>query len=128
MASKIPDLYSWLTERGLSLVMDTGDPARPEAPLSRKAVNACGNQWITDRLDAAARIVEPAFLPSALSLSMHCVSEHRNAAALGNSREENLSYHQNEHHGPGGLRNHPEDDLKWSSVKVQSVLREAHDE
>ena len=53
MASKIPDLYSWLTERGLSLVMDTGDPARPEAPLSRKAVNACGNQWITDRLDAA---------------------------------------------------------------------------
>lgn len=57
-------------------------------------------------------------------LALHLVSAHCNAAGLNNTRAEALDNHHHEHHGPGGIRNHPTDDLFFDVDKIATVLLE----
>lgn len=57
-------------------------------------------------------------------LSLHIVSAHCNGAGLNNTHADLLDDHHHEHHGPGGIRNHPYDDLFWDVEKIATVLIE----
>lgn len=61
------------------------------------------------------------------ALNLHLVSAHCNGAALGMTEAQALDSHDHEHHGPGGIRNHDEDDLFWDAEKVATVIIECAD-
>jgi hypothetical protein len=52
----------------------------------------------------------------------HLVAVHKNAAALDCDLLANWEAHHHEHHGPGGIRNHPYGDLGYDPAEVGRVL------
>lgn len=61
----------------------------------------------------------------AYDLAMHLIAWHRNSSAIYNDPAENADQHDHEHHGPGGIRNHPFDDLSYDPAEVEVTLEEA---
>lgn len=62
-----------------------------------------------------------------LELWAHIVSEHCNMAPPG-SVADMLDYHENEHRGPGTIRNHDEHSYHYSLRKLAAVLSELEPE
>lgn len=62
-----------------------------------------------------------------LELWAHIVSEHCNAAPPG-SLASMLEYHDDEHKGPGTIRNHPDESRHYSLRKLAAVLSELEPE
>ena len=58
-------------------------------------------------------------------LAMHLIGRHKNSAAVHNTREGNIDAHHWDHTGPGGIRNHPEDDRSYDETEVELVMEEA---
>lgn len=61
-------------------------------------------------------------------LGMHLTARHCNAAGMDLGLAEAISQHHHEHTGPGGLRNHHEDDLRADPRKAIEVVTEAREE
>lgn len=61
------------------------------------------------------------------ALTQHLRDTHHNLAAGGLTAAEALEQHYQEHHGPGGLRNHdePADLHDWEAAYVQGPVKEA---
>lgn len=55
-------------------------------------------------------------------LNLHLVSAHCNGAGLTNTHAEAIDSHHHEHHGPGGIRNHPFDNLFFDVDKIATIL------
>lgn len=62
-----------------------------------------------------------------LELWAHIVSAHCNCAPPG-TLNSMLEYHEHEHNGPGGIRNHPEESRHYSMRKIAEVLGELEPE
>lgn len=62
-----------------------------------------------------------------LKLWLHLVSEHKAQMDPFEPLESLEDMHKHEHHGPGGIRNHPEDSRAFSLAKVGKVLAEDED-
>lgn len=62
------------------------------------------------------------------NMAFHLVAVHRNAAALGNDEDTNAKLHNQEHFGPGGLRDHDSHSRHWDADTVEAVLEEAERE
>jgi hypothetical protein len=60
-----------------------------------------------------------------LRLWAHIVSMHAAIVSPGASLKELLDYHDNEHNGPGTIRNHPTDQRGYSIHEIGKVLSEA---
>lgn len=59
-----------------------------------------------------------------IRLWAHIVSEHCNAIDMNWPLSEYVEYHNHEHFGPGGIRNHPVKSRKYSLKKLGQVLSE----
>ena len=62
-----------------------------------------------------------------IELWAHLVSEHCNAIGFDLPMDQLRETHQHEHHGPGGIRNHPETSRAYSLKKIGKVLSELED-
>ena len=105
----------------------------PDPLLGQMAARVCedfaGN-------DASRVYFWPGFKPppsqglieTADARARHLVAVHANAAALGCDPLENWETHHREHHGPGGIRNHPYGDLGYDQAAVDAVLAEAEED
>lgn len=59
-----------------------------------------------------------------MALWAHLVSEHCAIIQPTAKPKELRELHAHEHHGPGGIRNHPEDSRDYSLKKMGKVLSE----
>lgn len=98
----------------------------PDPLLGQMAARACEDYPGNDasRVYYWPGIICPE-MDSECRRARHLVGVHKNAAALGNDLGANWDEHHREHHGPGGLRNHPYSDLGYDEAELAAVLAEA---
>jgi len=63
-----------------------------------------------------------------VELWAHLVSEHATCLDLDFTFSDLEDMHEHEHHGPGGIRNHPEASRKYSLKRMGDVLSELEDD
>ena len=91
--------------------------------LSDEYMRECGNNSAA----AVVAVFENEAYEERLELWAHIVSEHCNAAPPG-TLYSMLEYHENDHRGPGGIRNHDERSRGYSLPKLAGVLAEVDDD
>lgn len=62
-----------------------------------------------------------------IKLWAHIVSQHSNIISPETPMKDLVDYHDNEHRGPGTIRNHDPKDRTYSLKKLGEVLSESED-
>ncbi len=72
--------------------------------------------------------LEPGQTETHDALRLHLLSAHCNLAAPLITDQEALQQHHDEHHGPGGIRNHDPASVDWDMTKCQNLFVDAQQE